>query len=177
MECKSRNILLRADETAFVAHNHQDAQEIIIRVSKSAEAFGQKICRQKTEAIYASPGISWYYPRYTERERERETGTNPSKKIQISRLDRRQQQRSCGPRYTNVICFQGPWLGEEASLARQNPSIKSKCTVHRVIVILALLYGAETWTVYKADAPRLHVYTMRHLRKILNGKWGQHIPN
>ena len=39
-------------DTGFVAHNHQDAQEIIPCFSKSAKAFGLKIIFQKTEVIY-----------------------------------------------------------------------------------------------------------------------------
>ena len=46
-----------ADDTAFVAHNHEDAEEIITRFSKSAKAFGLKINVKKTEFIYQpSPG-------------------------------------------------------------------------------------------------------------------------
>ena len=54
---------------------------------------------------------------------------------------------------------------------------KTKCAVYRAIVLSTLLYGADAWTIYKADAHRLHVYYMRHLRSILNVRWGQHVSN
>ena len=49
--------------------------------------------------------------------------------------------------------------------------MKTKCAVYCVIVLLTLLYSAETWLVYKADVQRVQAYM------ILNVKWGLHIPN
>ena len=46
-----------ADDTAFVAHNHDDAQEIFSRFARSAQAFGLKINIKKTEMLYQpAPG-------------------------------------------------------------------------------------------------------------------------
>ena len=46
-----------ADDTAFVAHNHDDAQEIVSRFARSAQAFGLKINIKKTEMLYQpAPG-------------------------------------------------------------------------------------------------------------------------
>ena len=44
-----------ADDTTFMALNHQDAQEIIICFSKSAKAFRLKINFKKTEVIFQPP--------------------------------------------------------------------------------------------------------------------------
>ena len=56
---KTRNILVQefmfADDTAFVAHKYQDAQEIIICFLKSAKGFGLKINLKKTEVMYQTP--------------------------------------------------------------------------------------------------------------------------
>ena len=41
-----------ADDTAFVAHNHDDAQEIVSRFARSAQAFGLKMNIKKTEMLY-----------------------------------------------------------------------------------------------------------------------------
>ena len=49
--------------------------------------------------------------------------------------------------------------------------------MYRDIIFSTLLFGAETWTVYKVDAQRFHVYIIRYLFKILNVKWWQQIPN
>ena len=55
--------------------------------------------------------------------------------------------------------------------------IRTKCKVYRAIVIATLLYGAETWTLYRRQIKKLHVFMMRQLRKIMNVKWWDKITN
>ena len=35
-------------------------------------------------------------------------------------------------------------------------SVRVKCKVYKAIVLATLLYGAETWTVHKAQVQKLH---------------------
>ena len=56
-------------------------------------------------------------------------------------------------------------------------SIRVKCKVYRATVLTTLLYGAETWTVYRVQVKKLHAYMMRHLRAIMNISWKDKITN
>ena len=47
-----------ADDTAFVAHNHADAQIIVSRFAQSAQQFGLKINIKKTDEMYQPPPCS-----------------------------------------------------------------------------------------------------------------------
>ena len=49
--------------------------------------------------------------------------------------------------------------------------------VYRATVLAALLYGAETWTVYSVQTDRLQVYVMRHQRSIIGISWRDKITN
>ena len=53
---RTRRVLVQefmfADDTAFVAHNHDDSQEIVSRFARSAQVFGLKINIKKTEMLY-----------------------------------------------------------------------------------------------------------------------------
>ena len=40
-----------------------------------------------------------------------------------------------------------------------------------------LLYGAETWTIYKSQMKKLHTYMNRHPREIMNLSWKDKITN
>ena len=40
-----------------------------------------------------------------------------------------------------------------------------------------LLYGAETWTVYRVQVKKLHGYMIRHLREILKISWRDKVTN
>ena len=49
--------------------------------------------------------------------------------------------------------------------------------VYRATVLATLLYGAETWTVYRVQVKKLHTYMMRHLRAIMNISWKDKMAN
>ena len=56
-------------------------------------------------------------------------------------------------------------------------SIRVKCKVYRATVLATLLHGAETWTVYRVQVKKLHVYMMRHLQAIMNISWKDKMTN
>ena len=56
-------------------------------------------------------------------------------------------------------------------------SIRVKCKVYRAVVLTTLLYGAETWTVYRTQVKKLHAFMMRQLRTILNLTWKDKVTN
>ena len=45
------------------------------------------------------------------------------------------------------------------------------------MVLSSFLYGAEVWTIYKAEVKKLHAYMMRQLRDIMGIKWYDKITN
>ena len=60
---------------------------------------------------------------------------------------------------------------------RKGIKLQTKLKVYKAVVIPTLLYGSETWTVYSHHANKLnHFHTVR-LRKILNIKWQDKIPD
>ena len=48
-----------------------------------------------------------------------------------------------------------------------NVSIRVKGKICRAIILSTLLYGAETWTVYRRHVKKLHAFMMSHLRSIM----------
>eukprot|EP00795_Rhopilema_esculentum_P005845 gene5845-11164_t len=56
-------------------------------------------------------------------------------------------------------------------------SIKVKCKVYRAAVLSALLYGAETWTIYRFQVKKLHAFILRHIRQIMNISWRDRMTN
>ena len=55
-------------------------------------------------------------------------------------------------------------------------STKVKDKIYRAVVVSTLLYGAESWTVYRRQVKKLHVFMMRHLRSILKS-WKDKVTN
>jgi len=56
-------------------------------------------------------------------------------------------------------------------------SLKTKIAVYRAVVLTTLLYGCETWTLYRRSIRRLDQFHLRCLRKIARVKWQDRIPN
>ena len=56
-------------------------------------------------------------------------------------------------------------------------SIRVKGKIYRVIILSTLLYGAETWTVYRRHVKKLHAFMMRHLRSIMTIRWQDKVTN
>ena len=60
---------------------------------------------------------------------------------------------------------------------RRGITRETKIKVYRAVVLTTLLYGSETWTVYKRHAARLNHFHTTHLRKLLGIKWQDEIPD
>ena len=56
-------------------------------------------------------------------------------------------------------------------------SIRVKRKIYRAIILSTLLYGAETWTVYRRHVKKLHAFMMRHLRSIMKIRWQDKVTN
>ena len=174
---KRKEVLIRelmfADDTAFVSHSPEDAQDIITRFSRSAKAFGLKIIIKKTEVIYQPPpGV---------------VTTGLSIKIDGQDLVVASKFKYLGSIVSNDNKLDAELTSRmsKASSAfgrlkrrvwdNRHLTLKTKCAVYQAIVLSTLLYGVESWTVYKNTAQKLNSFTMRHLRYIMKIKWWHHI--
>ena len=52
-----------------------------------------------------------------------------------------------------------------------------KYKVYKAIIFSTLLYGAETWTVYRTRVKKLNVYVLLHLREIVKITWKDGVLN
>ena len=60
---------------------------------------------------------------------------------------------------------------------RRGITLETKLKVYRAVVLTTLLYGCETWTVYSRHAQKLNHFHTTRLRKLLNIKWQDKIPD
>ena len=167
--------LMFADDTALVAHTYEDIQRITTAFARSASSFGLQINMTKTEVLYqAVPGT-------LDAPEDVLIDNNPLRNITSftylgstvsnnNKLDKELQSRMAKASSAFGRLSQRLWKNH-------NVSLSVKCRVYKAIVISTLLYGIESWTLYKCQVRKLEVYIMRHLRTIMNIKWWQHISN
>ena len=58
-----------------------------------------------------------------------------------------------------------------------NVSIRVKGKIYRAIILSTLLYGAETWTVFRRHVKKLHAFMMRHMWSIMKIRWQDKVTN
>ena len=133
--------MLFADDSAIVAHTAEGTQALVDRFESAARSFGLKINIKKTECLYQPSKLVVPPPMPSD--------------IKINN-DRMSKASAAFGRLQERI-----WNNHHVS-------IKVKCKVYRAVVLSALLYGAETWTIYRFQEKKLHAFMMRHIRQIMN---------
>ena len=156
--------LLFADKGTLVAHSAEEMQKIVDAFSDASKKFGLKINIKKTEVLYQ--------PNST-RTREDDIMVDGNKLNSVLEFtyigrtipcnrcidDEMQRRMAKASAYFDRL-RQRLWNN-------QHVSMRVKGKIYLAIVLSTLLYGAETWTVYRRQVKKLHAFMMRHLRLIM----------
>ncbi|XP_076028386.1 uncharacterized protein LOC143017482 [Oratosquilla oratoria] len=94
-------------------------------------------------------------------------------------LTHRQQRRQPGQRNQcqNLQSHPSTWPAQNTSLEPAKRQTSTKLKVYRAVVLTSLLYGCESWTLYRRYQKQLERFHMRSLRSILNIKWKHQVTN
>jgi hypothetical protein len=169
--------MLFADDSAIVAHNVEDMQRLVDKFAHVASLFSLKINLKKTECLYQPIKNLSIAPQPSE------IVINLESIVQCKKFIYLGSTISDNARLDHEISFRmgkaSTAFGklQERLWKNHHVSIKVKCKVYRAIVLSSLLYGAETWTVYRTQVKKLHAYMMRHLRQIMNISWYDRVTN
>ena len=166
--------LLYADDSAIIAHSAEEIQRLINAFSDASRKFGLKINIKKTEVLYQPNAMKTdeaeimvdgtrlnSVPEFTY------LGSTISKDV---RIDAEIQKRMAKASASFGRLRQRLWNNHHVSLR-----VKGK--IYRAVVISTLLYGAESWTVYRRHMKKLHAFMMRHLRSVMKITWKDKVPN
>ena len=166
--------LLYADDSALLAHSPEEIQRIINAFSNASKKFGLKINIKKTEVLYQPNSMR------TEEADIMVNGTRLNSVPEFTylgstisndgRIDAEIQKRMAKASASFGRLRQRLWNNHHVSLR-----VKGK--IYRAVVISTLLYGAESWTVYRRHVKKLHAFMMRHLRSVMKITWKDKVPN
>ena len=168
--------LLFADDCALVAHSLTDIQCILDSFSAAAKDFGLTISIKKTELVFQSaqrlPGLLTPIvyvdgkPLKTVKAFSYLGSTITEDATMDKEINKRIQAASTafGKLYHRL------WHTHDVS-------VKVKADIYRAVVVTTLLYGAETWTLYRKQIAQLDSFHMRCLREICGVRWQDKIKN
>jgi len=63
------------------------------------------------------------------------------------------------------------------SLGKHSVAFSAKIAVYQAVVLSTLLYGCQSWVLYRRSVRRLAEFHMRCLRRIAGIKWQDRVPN
>lgn len=169
--------MLYADDSALVAHSASDIQTLVNRFAQTAAKFSLKINIKKTECLYQPIKLLNPPPSPCEITIDQQPltqttdftylGSTISSNAKIEKELRNRMGRASAAFHKL----------KDRLWSNKHVTIRVKAKVYRAVVLTTLLYGAETWTIYRQQVKKLHAYMMRQLRDILGITWQDKIPN
>ncbi|XP_076054495.1 uncharacterized protein LOC143033187 [Oratosquilla oratoria] len=144
---------LFVDDCALMAHKESELQLIVDKFAEGARLFGLTISLGKTEVLFQPAPTSTSQP--------------PSISIEGTQLKNAKEFKYLGSTISNDgsldkeisarICKASQALGRLRTrvLNQRNVRLSTKLKVYRAVVLTSLLYGCESWTLYR-----------RHLKQV-----------
>ena len=169
--------MLFADDSAVVAHSAEDIQKLIDSFAKAASQFSLKINIKKTECLYQPVKLLRSPPDpeaiiidqdpLVQCTDFKYLGSTVSNNARIDKEIRNRMGIASGA-FGKL---------QDRLWMNRHVTTKVKCKVYRAVVLSSLLYGAETWTIYRTQAKKLSAFMMRQLRTIMKVTWKDKITN
>ena len=162
-----------ADDCALVAHTPEALQRSLNVIAGLYQALGLKMNTNKTEILCQrknpGPPIT-----FTVNNEEIKQVNNFKYLGSIITVNHNIDEEICSRINKAAAAY-----GRLRARVFQNENLKlnTKVSVYTAVCISTLLYGAETWTVYKRHLKQLESFHIKSLQKILNLTWRDKIPH
>ena len=169
------NELQYADDNVCPAHSHEELQQSVNNYSNAYTTYGMTINKNKTKLIVQPP-----------------PGEDmPERNITIG--DTNIEQTRLFPYLGSILSSQGTSskdvenriqaaysaFGKLSGRVFRNKDLtsKTKLMIYNAIVVSTLLYGCETWTLYRRDLKNLELFHQGKLCSIFKIPWLDHNTN
>ncbi len=166
---------LFAGDCAFMAHQENHLQTIVDRFSTATKLFGLTISLSKTEVLYQpAPGRAADQPCITI------DGTQLSNVTTFKYLGSTiSSDGSLDQEINTRVQKASQALGRLCSKVLQHSGIRlsTNLKVYKAMVLTSLLYGCETWTLYRRHIKQLEQFHHRSRRSIMKIRWQDKVTN
>ena len=166
---------LFADDCALMAHKPGDLQAMLNSFSDASKQFGLSISLEKTEVLFQlAPNSVTPQPAVFIDDVELKVVDSFKYLGSMVSVD-----GSLDKEIAYRISKASQALGRLRNrlLNHHNVTLDTKLKVYRAVVLSSLLYGCETWTVYRRHLKQLERFHQRALRSILGIRWQDRATN
>lgn len=166
---------LFADDCALNAGTEEDMQLSVDKFSTACNNFGLTISTKKTEVLHQpAPGAPYVAPCIK---------VNGQALVNVDKFTYLGSTLSQSANIDNEVSAR--LAKASAAFGRLTDKVWNRCgitiqtklKVYKAVIIPTLLYGSESWTVYSRHANKLNHFHTVKLRKLMNIKWYDHIPD
>ena len=166
---------LFADDCALMAHKENHLQVIVDRFADAARLFDLTISLGKTEVL-VQPEPNTIRPQPAVTIDEVQLKCVDSFKYLGSTIS---ADESLDKEITSRIQKASQALGRlrVKVLQQKGITLSTKLTIYRAVVLPSLLYGCETWTLYRRHIKQLEQFHNRSLRMIMGIRWQDRVTN
>ena len=161
--------LLFADDCALNANQEHEMQQEMNSFSSACDNFGLTISTKKTEVLYQpEPGHPYQEPNIAVKGQKLQAvesftylGSTLSRAATID------------TEINNRIAKASSAFGrlKKTVWERRGITMDTKIKVYKAVVLTSLLYGCETWTIYRRHEKLMQQFHLRCLRSILHIRW------
>ncbi|KAK4322823.1 hypothetical protein Pmani_006488 [Petrolisthes manimaculis] len=163
--------LLFADDGALVAHDEYALQRLINKLSHACEIFSLEISISKTEVLVQGvnedPAITLNGSQLAVVDKYTYLGSVMSKG---SSMEDEVNTRIGKAAAAFGMLIRRAWTNGKLIM-------KTKMLIYQSCMLLSLMYGSESCTLYSRQEKRLNFFHLRCFRKILSIKWQDKITN
>uniref|UniRef100_K7DZQ5 Reverse transcriptase domain-containing protein n=1 Tax=Monodelphis domestica TaxID=13616 RepID=K7DZQ5_MONDO len=166
---------LFTDDCALMAHQENHLQTIVDRFSTTTKLFGLTISLSKTEVLFQpAPGRPTNQPCITI-DGTQLSNVNTFKYLGSTIANDGSLDHEINARTQKA----SQALGRLRSKVLQHSSVSTatKLKVYNAVVLSSLLYGCETWTLYRKHMKQPEQFHQRSLRSIMRIRWQDRITN
>ena len=156
------NNLRYADDTTLVAESKEELKSLLMKVKEESEKVGLKLNIQKTKIMASSPIISWQIDGET-------VGTVANFIFQGSKIiadgDRSHEIKR------HLLLGRKVMTNLDSILKSRDITLSTKVCLVKAMVFPLVKYGCESWTIKKAEHPRIDAFELWCWRRLLRVPW------
>ena len=173
-ETKIRDLLL-ADDCALNAATEQEMQREVDQFSSACDDFGLIINAQKTEVMFQpAPKKPYHKPHILVKGQRLQAVDNFTYlgSTLFRRINIDDEIKSRIAKASSAFGRLRKKVWEKRGISQS-----TRVKVYKAVVLTTLLYGCEAWTVYRRYEKQLQQFHTRCLRRILNIRWNDFVPD
>ena len=162
MAGRNINNLRYVDETTLMAKSKEELKNFLMKVKEESEKFGLKLNIQKTKIMASSPITSWQI--------DGETVEMVADFIFLG--SRITADGDCSHEINrHLLLGRKAMTNLDSTLKSRDITLPTKVCVVKAMVFPVVMYGCESWTIKKAERPRIDAFKLWCWRRLLKVPW------